>query len=105
MKAITSNKQFNDLIRKNGPVLLDFYADWCGPCKVLLPTVEKLAEEYNGKVEIRKVNVDENRAIAAKFGVRSIPTLVFMKGNTIVDKVKGGLGETIIRRKLEALLK
>ena len=105
MKAIKNNKDFNNLIKSDVPVLLDFYADWCGPCKVLMPTVEKLAEEYEGKVEVRKVNIDQHQAIAAKFGVKSIPQLYFLKGNKVVDKLKGGIGEHIIRKKLDKLAK
>jgi len=70
-----------------------------------MPTVEKLAEEYEGKVEIRKVNIDKHQAIAQKFGVKSIPQLYFMKGNKVLDKLKGGIGEHIIRKKLNKIAK
>ena len=75
MKKVENNQDFEQLMSQENPVLLDFYADWCGPCQSLLPTVEKLSKEYEGKVEIQKVNVDENRELAVKFGVRSIPAL------------------------------
>ncbi len=104
MKSIRSNKQFNDLTRQDKPFVLDFYADWCGPCKQLLPTVEKLAEEYKDEVEILKVNIDEQRALAKMFGVRSIPALFFMKGNKIVSKHKGLSTEYSLRKKVKALL-
>ena len=104
MKEIKSVQDFNRLMEQGKPVLLDFYADWCGPCQSLLPTVEKLAKDYEGKVEIQKVNVDENSELAAKFGVRSIPALFFLKDKEIVDRATGSLPEAVLREKLEALL-
>ncbi len=104
MKSITSNKQFNALTQGDTPYVLDFYADWCGPCQSLLPTVEKLAKEYEGKVEILKVNVDDQRELAKKFNVRSIPALFFMKGNQIIENFKGMTSEQTLRKKVDALL-
>lgn len=103
MKSVNSNKQFNELTKQDKPFVLDFYADWCGPCQSLLPTVEKLAEEFSDKVEILKVNVDEQRELAQMFKVRSIPALFFMKNNTIVDKLSGMTSEQTLRKKVEAL--
>lgn len=100
MKAITKNSQFNDLVASGKPFVLDFYADWCGPCQALLPTVEKLAEEFAGEVEIVKVNIDEQRPLAEKFGVRSIPALFFLEGNQLKDSHKGGMSETQLRKKI-----
>ena len=71
------------------PVLVDFYADWCNPCKMMAPTVAKLAEAYEGKVKVGKINVDEQPELASKFGIMSIPTLVFMKNGKIVQQVSG----------------
>lgn len=104
MKAIEKNSEFNQLITQEKPIMLDFYADWCGPCQVLLPTVEKLSKEYGEEVEIRKVNVDQHRELASKFGVRSIPSLFFLKGNKVVDKANGVLPETELRRRLDGLI-
>jgi thioredoxin 1 len=104
MQTIENNKDFDNLIAQNKPILLDFYADWCGPCQSLLPTVEKLAKDYEGKIEIQKVNVDQNSELAAKFGVRSIPALFFLKDKEIVDRSTGNLPEAVLREKLEALL-
>ncbi|MEM1359535.1 MAG: thioredoxin [Bacteroidota bacterium] len=103
MKAITSNQQFNDLVASGKPFVLDFYADWCGPCQVLLPTVEKLAEEFSDEVEIVKVNIDQQRALAEKFQVRSIPSIFFLKGNQLRDSLKGLTTETELRRRIKAL--
>ena len=105
MKTIENNDDYNTLMEQNKPVLLDFYADWCGPCQTLLPTVDKLSKEYEGKVEIQKVNVDQNRELAAKYGVRSIPALFFIKDTEIVDRANGLQPESVLREKLDALLK
>jgi len=104
MKTIENNNDYEKVINQEKPILLDFYADWCGPCQSLLPTVEKLSEEYEGKIEIQKVNVDQNRDLAIKYGVRSIPALFFIKDTEIVDKLNGLVSESILKEKLEALL-
>jgi len=104
MKTIENIEAYENLINQEKPILLDFYADWCGPCQSLLPTVEKLAGEYEGKIEIQKVNVDKNNELASKFGVRSIPSLFFMKNAEVVDTLNGAVTETVLREKLEALL-
>ncbi len=100
MRAIQSNKEFNDLVKGGKPFVLDFYADWCGPCQALLPTVTKLAEEYKGEVDIVKVNIDKQRDLASKFGVRSIPSLFFMKGNVVKYKHNGMMSEGAMRKKI-----
>lgn len=104
MKTIENNNDYDKLMSQDKPVLLDFYADWCGPCQSLLPVVEKLSQEYEGKVEIQKVNVDQNRELATKFGIRSIPALFFIKNTEIVDRINGVLPVSILREKLDALL-
>jgi thioredoxin 1 len=104
MKTIENNSDYEKVINQEKPVLLDFYADWCGPCQSLLPTVEKLSEEYEGKVEIQKVNVDQNRDLAIKYAVRSIPALFFIKDTEIVERLNGVVSESTLKGKLEALL-
>ena len=104
MKTIENNTDYETLLKQDKPILLDFYADWCGPCQSLLPTVEKLAGEYDGKIEIQKVNVDKNNELASKFGVRSIPALFFLKNGDVVDTLNGAVPEALLRGKLEALL-
>lgn len=85
---ITNTTEF-DAIRENGVVLVDFYADWCGPCKMISPILEELAKEYEGKATIVKVNVDENGDIAGRYGVMSIPNLVLFKNGEVVKQVVG----------------
>ena len=104
MKTIENKADYDNLLNQKKPILLDFFADWCGPCQSLLPTVEKLAKEYDDKIEIQKVNVDQNRELAIEYGIRSIPALFFLKDSEIVDKLNGVVSENILREKLEALL-
>lgn len=88
----------------SGVVLVDFWAPWCNPCKMLSPIIDKLATEYEGKAKICKVNSDEEADLSAKFGIRSIPTLFFMKDGEIKDQITGVQPEQVIRQKLDALL-
>ena len=101
MKEIKNVTDFKSIIETGKPVLLDFYADWCGPCKALLPTVEKLAEAYAEDFEIVKVNVDSNRELAQQFGVRSIPALFFLKDGEVQEKLVGVQTETTLKSKIE----
>ncbi|CAM1345417.1 thioredoxin [Tenacibaculum amylolyticum] len=94
-------KDFQTTIENKRNVLIDFYADWCGPCQTLLPTVEKLAKEYEGEVTIKKVNVDQNQQLAAAFGVRSIPTLVQLTDGKEIGRIVGLVTEKDLRSKLD----
>lgn len=85
------------------PVLVDFYADWCGPCKMMAPVVEALATEYEGKVKIGKLNVDQSPNTAGQYGIMSIPTLLFFKNGEVVDKIVGAVPKSDLEQTLNAL--
>ena len=104
MKSIQSNSAFNDLVKCGKPFVIDFYADWCGPCKSLTPIMDKLATEFKDDVVIVKANVDLQGDLAQKFKVKSIPAVFFMEGNKIKDSFKGLDSETAIRKKIKALI-
>jgi len=96
-------KDFQKTIENNKKVLIDFYADWCGPCQTLLPAVHKLAEEFEGDVLIKKVNVDQNGELTAQFGVRSIPTLVYLSEGKEVKRQNGVVSESDLRTQINQL--
>ena len=87
-----------------GVALVDLWAPWCGPCRMIAPVIEELAEEYDGKAKICKVNTDEEQEIAVKFGIRSIPTLIFLKDGQVVDQIVGAQSKQVLAEKLDALL-
>jgi thioredoxin 1 len=95
------NNNFDEIISSNAKVLVDFYADWCGPCKMMMPVVEELAEAYEGKAKVGKVNVDEEGSLAEDFGVMSIPSFVVIKNGKVVDQALGAMAKA----KLEGMLK
>jgi thioredoxin 1 len=97
-----TDANFDQVINSDKPVLVDFWAEWCGPCKMIGPLVEELAGDYDGKAVIAKLNVDENPQTTAKFGVRSIPTLLVFKKGQIVDKQVGAVPKSVLAQKLEA---
>ena len=104
-KAIEiTDANFEEIMKSEHSILVDFWAEWCGPCKMIGPVVEELAGEYEGKAIIGKVDVDSNPNVAAKFGIRSIPTLLFFKGGEIVDKQVGAVPKTVLSQKLDAQL-
>ncbi len=94
---------FKDTI-KDGVVLVDFWAPWCGPCRMIAPVIDELAEEFEGKAKICKVNTDEQPAIAAEYGIRSIPTILFFKNGELVDQMVGAASKGVFEEKLNSLL-
>jgi thioredoxin 1 len=90
-----------EVLQSELPVMVDFWAVWCGPCKVLSPIVEELSNEYQGKIKVGKVNVDENNALAAKYGVMSIPTLKFFKGGKLVGEMIGAAPKATVEAEVK----
>ena len=101
---ITDDNFETEVIKSDKPVLIDFWAVWCGPCKLIAPIVEELAGEYEGKVKIGKLDVDSNQQTSIKFGVRSIPTLLLFKGGNLKDTIIGAVPKSKIVEKLNAVL-
>ena len=105
MALEVSDQNFEEeVIKSNPPVLVDFWAPWCGPCRMVAPVIDKLAEKYQDKFKFCKLNVDENPKTAAKFQVMSIPTLMFFKDGKVVDTIIGAVSEGVLKPKIDGLL-
>ncbi len=102
--TLTENNFKNEVIQNTQPVLVDFWADWCGPCHVIAPAIEELAAEFGEKAKVGKVNVDVNPGIAAQYGIRSIPTLLFFKDGRVVDRAIGVVPKQELVEKLNTLI-
>lgn len=96
---------FDELaLNSDKPVMVDFWAEWCGPCRMVGPIVEEISSEYDGKAVVGKVNVDHNPDISAKFGIRNIPTIIFIKNGELVDKSVGAVPKNVLTEKIDNLL-
>lgn len=106
MKPLTfTDENFDtEVLKADKPVLIDFWAVWCGPCRMIAPIVEELANEYEGKVKIGKLDVDENQGVSIKYGVRSIPTLLIFKDGKVKDTVIGAVPKSHLVQRLNAVL-
>ena len=100
-----TDANFEELVlNAENPVLVDFWAEWCGPCRMVGPIVQEIGQDYEGKVVVGKLDVDSNPGVSAKFGIRNIPTILFFKGGQVVDKQVGAVPKQVLVNKLEALM-
>lgn len=104
METVITSTNFQDILAQPGLIVIDFWATWCGPCRILSPTVDELTKEFEGRATVAKCNVDDCEDIAAQFGIRNIPTLVFVKNGAVVDRTVGVLPKQEIAAKIQLYL-
>lgn len=104
MEVKITNENFESLKSGEQPLVVDFWATWCGPCRIVGPIISELAEEYDGRITVGKCDVEEAEDLAVDFGIRNIPTILFFKGGQVVDKIVGAVPKDQLKAKFEALL-
>ena len=104
VKEYSTNEFKSEVVESDTPVLVDFWAEWCGPCKVIAPVVEELAKDYKGKIKFGKVNVDDHNMVASEYGVRSIPTLLIFKNGAVVNQIVGAVPKEKITAILDTVI-
>ncbi|TKJ45798.1 thioredoxin [Candidatus Aerophobetes bacterium Ae_b3b] len=102
--TLTDQTWDNEVLNSDLPVIVDFWAEWCAPCSMIAPVVKQMSEEYEGKIKVRKLNVDENQVTAGKYQIMAIPTLLFFNGGKLVDRVAGVVPKKILVEKIEKIL-
>src|SRR5438552_11311670 len=99
--SLTQENFSNDVLQSPTPVLVDFWAEWCGPCKMIAPILDELAEEYSGRIKVGKVNIDDYQSLAAEYGVRAIPTLLVFKQGQVAEQIVGARGKRDLKASLD----
>lgn len=100
-----TDQNFDELaLKSDKPVIVDFWAEWCGPCRMVGPVVEEISQDFDGRAVVGKVNVDQHAEISMKYGIRNIPTVLFLKNGEVVDKSVGAVPKNVLVEKLEAIL-
>ena len=102
--TLTDQTWDNEVLNSDLPVIVDFWAEWCAPCSMIAPVVEQMSKEYEGKIKVGKLNVDENQVTAGKYQVMAIPTILFFNGGKLVDRVAGVVPKKILVEKIEKIL-
>ena len=101
---VTDENFDDEIMNADTPAIVDFWAEWCGPCKMVAPVIEELAKDYQGKIKVAKMDVDQNRATPAKYGIRNIPTLIFFKGGDVAQTIIGAQPKSAIEDEIKKLL-
>ena len=104
MEVTITKENFASLKTGNQPLVVDFWATWCGPCRMVAPIIDELANQYDGKIVVGKCDVEDNEELAAEYGIRNIPTIIFIKNGEVVDKIVGAQSKAKFEEKFEALL-
>lgn len=104
MARIINDQNYQSILEEGLPLVIDFSATWCGPCQKLAPTIDELATEYEGRVNVCKCDVDESEELSGQFGIRNVPTVIFLKGGEMVDRVVGANLKKVYVEKIEALI-
>jgi thioredoxin 1 len=103
ISALTQDNFEKEVLQSNTPVLIDFWAEWCGPCKMIAPLLDELADEYDGKVKIGKVNIDEQQELATKYGIRAIPTLLIINKGQVAEQMVGAKSKRDLKASLDRI--
>lgn len=104
LSHLDNNNFQKEIIQSNVPALVDFWATWCGPCKMISPIIDEIAKEYDGKLKVSKINIDDSPELASQFGIMSIPTLLFFKDGEVIDQITGVVSKATLKEKIDEIL-